>query len=88
MLLVPFAITSTKAWVCRMGFTRWPRLHQLAYVAGVLAAIHFIWRVKIDVCQPVTTRLHCACCWLCEWCCGWRVAALGPRQPDATNVVS
>ena len=29
-------------------------MHQLAYIAGVLAAIHFIWRVKIDVSQPVT----------------------------------
>jgi sulfoxide reductase heme-binding subunit YedZ len=54
VLLVPLAITSTKASIRRMGFVRWQRLHQLAYVAGVLAAIHFIWRVKIDVSQPLT----------------------------------
>ena len=32
---------------------RWTLLHQLAYVAGVLAVIHFFWRVKIDVSQPL-----------------------------------
>lgn len=54
LLLVPLAITSTKSSIRRLGFVRWQRLHQLAYVAGILAVIHFIWRVKIDVSQPVT----------------------------------
>jgi sulfoxide reductase heme-binding subunit YedZ len=54
VLLVPLVITSTKSSVRRLGFVRWQRLHQLAYLAGVLAAIHFIWRVKIDVSQPLT----------------------------------
>ena len=54
VLLVPLAITSTKSSIRRLGFVRWQRLHQLAYVAGVLAVIHFIWRVKIDVSQPLT----------------------------------
>jgi sulfoxide reductase heme-binding subunit YedZ len=54
VLLVPLAVTSTRSSIRRLGFVRWQRLHQLAYVAGVLAAIHFIWRVKIDVSQPLT----------------------------------
>jgi methionine sulfoxide reductase heme-binding subunit len=54
VLLVPLAVTSTKSSIRRLGFARWQRLHQLAYAAGVLAAIHFIWRVKIDVSQPLT----------------------------------
>jgi methionine sulfoxide reductase heme-binding subunit len=54
VLLVPLAITSTKSSIRRLGFARWQRLHQLAYVAAVLAALHFIWRVKIDVSQPLT----------------------------------
>jgi sulfoxide reductase heme-binding subunit YedZ len=53
VLLVPLALTSTTASIRRLGFRRWTRLHQLAYVAGVLAIIHFVWRVKIDVSQPV-----------------------------------
>jgi sulfoxide reductase heme-binding subunit YedZ len=54
VLLIPLAITSTKSSIRRLGFARWQRLHQLAYVAGVLAAIHFIWRVKLDASQPLT----------------------------------
>ena len=53
LLLVPLAVTSTTGWVRRLGFKRWQRLHYLAYLAGVLAVIHFIWRVKIDLSQPL-----------------------------------
>ncbi len=54
VLMVPLALTSTTESVRKLGFRRWQRLHYLAYVAGVLAIIHFIWRVKIDVSQPLT----------------------------------
>jgi sulfoxide reductase heme-binding subunit YedZ len=57
VLMVPLAVTSTSASVRRLGFRRWTRLHQLAYLAGILAAIHFVWRVKIDVSQPLTYAL-------------------------------
>ena len=53
VLLVPLAVTSTSGWVRRLGYRRWQRLHQLAYVAGVLAVVHFVWRVKIDLTQPL-----------------------------------
>jgi methionine sulfoxide reductase heme-binding subunit len=52
--MVPLAFTSTGESIRRLGFRRWQRIHQLVYVAGVLAVIHFIWRVKIDVSQPIT----------------------------------
>ena len=54
VLLVPLALTSTTGWIRRLGYRRWQRLHQLIYVAGALAVVHFIWRVKIDVSQPLT----------------------------------
>jgi sulfoxide reductase heme-binding subunit YedZ len=54
LLMVPMALTSTDGWVRRLGYRRWQRVHQLVYVAGALAAVHFIWRVKIDVSQPLT----------------------------------
>jgi sulfoxide reductase heme-binding subunit YedZ len=54
VLLIPLALTSTTGSIRRLGFRRWQRVHQLAYVAGTLAVIHFIWRVKIDVSQPIT----------------------------------
>jgi sulfoxide reductase heme-binding subunit YedZ len=53
VLLAPLALTSTTASIRRLGYRRWQRLHQLAYAAGVLAVIHFVWRVKIDVSQPL-----------------------------------
>jgi sulfoxide reductase heme-binding subunit YedZ len=53
VLMVPLAVTSTRGAVRRLGFRRWQRLHQLVYLAGVLAVVHFIWRVKIDIGQPM-----------------------------------
>ncbi len=52
VLLTPLAVTSTNAWVRRLGFPRWQRLHRLAYVAAVLGVVHFVWRVKKDVTEP------------------------------------
>ena len=54
VLLVPVAMTSTSGWVRRLGFRRWQRLHYLVYPAAALAIVHFIWRVKIDLSQPLT----------------------------------
>jgi methionine sulfoxide reductase heme-binding subunit len=53
VLMIPIAVTSTNDWVRRLGFRRWQRIHQVVYLAGALAVIHFIWRVKIDVSQPL-----------------------------------
>ena len=54
VLLAPVALTSTDGWVKRLGYRNWQRIHQLVYFAGVLAAVHFVWRVKIDISQPLT----------------------------------
>ena len=53
LLLVPLAATSTAASVRRLGFHHWTRLHRLAYVAGALGVVHFYWRVKKDVSEPL-----------------------------------
>jgi sulfoxide reductase heme-binding subunit YedZ len=53
VLMVPLAWTSTNAWIRKLGYNRWLRLHQLIYLSGALAVLHFIWRVKIDVSQPI-----------------------------------
>src|SRR5438874_2080028 len=49
--LVP--LTSTTDSIRKLGYQRWVRLHQLVYVAAGLAALHFFWRVKIDIQQPL-----------------------------------
>ena len=51
-ILLPLAITSTKGWMKRLG-KNWKRLHQLVYLAGILAVLHFLWLVKIDITEPV-----------------------------------
>ena len=53
VLLVPLAVTSTNGWVRRLGFPAWKRLHRLAYLATVLAVVHFVWRVKKDLSEPL-----------------------------------
>jgi sulfoxide reductase heme-binding subunit YedZ len=52
-LLVPLAITSTRKAQKQLGFKRWQKLHRLSYLVGVLAIVHFVWRVKRDLSQPV-----------------------------------
>lgn len=53
LLLIPLALTSTNAMVRRLGFVRWKRLHRLVYLAAGLGIVHFIWRVKKDLSQPL-----------------------------------
>jgi len=53
VLLVPLAVTSTNAMVHRLGFPLWQRLHRLAYVAASLGVVHFVWRVKKDLTEPL-----------------------------------
>ncbi len=52
LCLVPLAVTSTRAMMRRLG-RRWNALHRLAYLAGVLGTIHFLWLVKADLLEPL-----------------------------------
>jgi sulfoxide reductase heme-binding subunit YedZ len=52
LLLVPLALTSTAAGLRRLGAVGWKRLHRIVYLAGILACIHFLLRVKKDLTQP------------------------------------
>ena len=52
VLMVPLALTSTRAAIARMG-TRWRALHRLAYVVPILGVIHFLMAVKQDLAEPL-----------------------------------
>ena len=54
VILIPLAATSTNAALRRLGYVRWKQLHRLAYLAPALAVLHFIWRVKLNVREPIT----------------------------------
>jgi methionine sulfoxide reductase heme-binding subunit len=54
LLLVPLALTSTTAWIRRLG-RRWQQLHRLVYVAAACGVVHLLWIVKgDDLREPVT----------------------------------
>lgn len=59
LLLLPLAVTSTNAWVKRLGGRNWQRLHRLVYVIAPLAVLHFWWQkaAKNDVGEPFVYAL-------------------------------
>jgi sulfoxide reductase heme-binding subunit YedZ len=50
-ILLALAVTSNRFAIRTLG-RRWQKLHRLAYVAAVLAVIHFWWLVKADITEP------------------------------------
>ncbi len=52
LLLVPLAVTSTRAMVRRLG-RRWIALHRLVYPIAILSVLHFLWQARADVTEPV-----------------------------------
>jgi len=50
-LLIPLALTSTKAMQKRLG-RQWKQLHRLVYLVIVFAVVHFLWLVKADRTAP------------------------------------
>ena len=53
LLMVPLAITSTAAWIRRLGGKRWQLLHRLTYLIAVGGVIHYYWLVKSVIRLPV-----------------------------------
>jgi sulfoxide reductase heme-binding subunit YedZ len=51
LILLVLTITSTRGWQKRLG-KNWKRLHRLAYLAGGLAVVHFLWLMK-DAREPM-----------------------------------
>jgi sulfoxide reductase heme-binding subunit YedZ len=51
-LMIPLAVTSTKGWIRRLG-RRWQVLHRLVYFSALFACLHFIWKVKVAIGEPV-----------------------------------
>ena len=51
VLLIPLAVTSTKAMMRRLG-RRWGQLHRLAYLVAIFGVIHYLWLVKADYLPP------------------------------------
>jgi sulfoxide reductase heme-binding subunit YedZ len=65
--LAALAATSTDGMVRRLGGKRWQRLHNVVYVIGLLALIHFFQQTKADVAVPTFVA------GLFAWMLGYRV---------------
>jgi methionine sulfoxide reductase heme-binding subunit len=50
--MIPLAVTSTQGWIRRLG-RRWALLHRLVYVSAAAACLHFAWKVKVVIGEPV-----------------------------------
>src|SRR5262249_46612891 len=45
-LMVPLAVTSTKAAIKRLGGKNWQRLHRLVYATAICGVLHYLWLAK------------------------------------------
>ena len=52
VILLALGVTSPKAMVRRLG-NNWKKLHQLVYIAGILAVVHLLWILRTDVWEAV-----------------------------------
>lgn len=78
VLMIPLAITSTAGWIRRLGGRRWNLLHRLVYVSVMGGVLHYWWKVKLDVTNPV---IYAA---IVGVLLGWRVVkALNKREARA-----
>ena len=52
VLMVPLALTSTRGWIRRLG-RKWQTLHRLVYFSAAAGCLHFVWKVKVAIGEPV-----------------------------------
>jgi len=79
-LMLPLAITSTKGWIRRLG-KRWQMLHRLVYASAIAGCLHFIWKVKVVMGEPVYYAAVLAA--LLAFRLFWRLRAAGVRRQPA-----
>ena len=53
LVLVPLAVTSNNPAIRRIGAKLWSKVHRFAYVAAILAVLHFLMSVKSWPIEPV-----------------------------------
>ena len=53
LLMVPLAITSTRAMVRWLGGRRWTQLHRLTYIVAMGGVVHYTLIVKSDLTYPI-----------------------------------
>jgi sulfoxide reductase heme-binding subunit YedZ len=77
VLMIPLAITSTQGWIRRLGGKGWNLLHKLVYVSAILGVLHYWWKVKLDVTNPM---IYAAIVGLLL---GWRMAKAVTKKNES-----
>jgi sulfoxide reductase heme-binding subunit YedZ len=88
VLLVPLVVTSTAAWVRRLGGKRWQALHRSIYLCAILGVIHYYWLIKSDIREPLFYGFLVGILLLwrfTEWLTKRRAAALAHTAPIRTS---
>jgi len=82
VLLIPLAVTSTNKMMRRLG-RRWQQLHRLIYLIVLLGILHYYWKEKSDVREPL---LYLA---IAAVLLGWRVwhARMRAQRSASARVV-
>jgi sulfoxide reductase heme-binding subunit YedZ len=79
LMLLPLAVTSTKAMQRRLG-RNWQRLHRLIYVAAVLVCVHILWQLRSDAGEAIVyITLFVALL-------GWRLARFNSKRRRQTVI--
>ena len=52
LIMVPLALTSNRSSLRKLG-EKWKLLHRLAYLAAIVAVVHFLWLVKQAYTRPL-----------------------------------
>jgi methionine sulfoxide reductase heme-binding subunit len=81
LVLLALAITSTDAWVKKLG-RNWKRLHRLAYPFGAVALLHFYIQSKLNVSEPVFVS------GLFVWLMAWRALPETWRRDQRLTVIT
>lgn len=69
LILLPLAITSTRAWMKRLG-KRWNQLHRGVYLAAILGVLHHFWLTKADYRPAIVHASLLAALFAARW--AWR----------------
>lgn len=53
LMLLALAVTSNNLSIRKLGGQNWRRLHKLVYPAALLAALHWLWAIKVNEQAPI-----------------------------------
>jgi sulfoxide reductase heme-binding subunit YedZ len=81
LVLLALAITSTDAWVKKLG-RNWKRLHRLSYPFAAVALLHFYIQSKLNVSEPVFVS------GLFVWLMAWRALPEKWRRDQRLTVTT